>query len=34
MNLTLNITDIDGLETYVAGHAERARAWMRCPTGL
>jgi Ser/Thr protein kinase RdoA (MazF antagonist) len=34
MNLTLNIMDIAGLETYVANHAERARAWMRCPTGL
>jgi hypothetical protein len=34
MNLTLNMTDIDGLESYVAGHAERVRAWMRCPAGL
>lgn len=34
MNLTLNATDIDGLESYVASHAERANAWMRCPTGL
>jgi Ser/Thr protein kinase RdoA (MazF antagonist) len=34
MNLTLNISDIDGLDKYVAGHAERVRAWMRCPTGL
>lgn len=31
MNLTLNTTDIDGLEAYVARHAERVRAWMRCP---
>ena len=31
MNLTLNMTDIDGLESYVAGHAERVRAWMRRP---
>lgn len=31
MNLTLNTTDMDGLEAYVAGHAERVRAWMRCP---
>ncbi len=34
MNLTLNMTDIGGLERYVAGHAERVRAWMRCPVGL
>ena len=34
MNLTLNMTDIGGLERYVAGHAERVRAWMRCPAGL
>jgi Ser/Thr protein kinase RdoA (MazF antagonist) len=34
MNLTLNATDIADLEIYVANHAERARAWMRCPTGL
>jgi Ser/Thr protein kinase RdoA (MazF antagonist) len=34
MNLTLNMTDIDGLESYVAGHAERVRAWMRRPVGL
>ena len=34
MNLTLNVTDIDGLASYVAGHAERVRAWMRGPTGL
>jgi Ser/Thr protein kinase RdoA (MazF antagonist) len=33
MNLTLNITDIAGLETYVTGHAERLRAWMRRPAG-
>jgi Ser/Thr protein kinase RdoA (MazF antagonist) len=33
MNLTLNMTDIDGLESYVAGHAERVRAWMRRPEG-
>ncbi len=33
MNLTLNLADIDGLESYVAGHAERARAWMRRPAG-
>jgi Ser/Thr protein kinase RdoA (MazF antagonist) len=29
MNLTLNATDIDGLETYVASHAERVHTWMR-----
>jgi Ser/Thr protein kinase RdoA (MazF antagonist) len=34
MNLTLNISGIDGLESYVASHAERVRAWMRCPAGL
>jgi Ser/Thr protein kinase RdoA (MazF antagonist) len=34
MNLTLNMTDIGGRERYVAGHAERVRAWMRCPAGL
>jgi Ser/Thr protein kinase RdoA (MazF antagonist) len=34
MNFTLNITDIAGLESYVASHAERVRAWMRCPAGL
>ena len=33
MNLTVNMTDIDGLESYVAGHAERVRAWMRRPDG-
>jgi Ser/Thr protein kinase RdoA (MazF antagonist) len=34
MNLTPNLADIDGLEAYVANHAERVRAWMRCPAGL
>jgi Ser/Thr protein kinase RdoA (MazF antagonist) len=34
MNLTLNLTDIGELESYVADHAERARAWMRRPAGL
>jgi Ser/Thr protein kinase RdoA (MazF antagonist) len=34
MNLTLNLTDIAGLESYVTGHAERIRAWMRRPDGL
>ncbi len=34
LNLTLNTTDMDGLEGYVTNHAERARAWMRCPAGL
>lgn len=33
MNLTLNMTGIDDLEGYVAGHAERVRAWMRSPAG-
>jgi hypothetical protein len=31
MNLTLNITGTDGLEGYIAGHAERVRACMRSP---
>jgi Ser/Thr protein kinase RdoA (MazF antagonist) len=31
MNLTLNIAGIDELGAYVAGHAERVRAWMRRP---
>jgi hypothetical protein len=31
MNLTLNITGTDGLEGYIAGHAEQVRAWMRSP---
>jgi Ser/Thr protein kinase RdoA (MazF antagonist) len=34
LNLTLNITDMAGLDSYVANHAERACAWMRRPTGL
>ncbi len=34
LNLTLNMADIGGLERYVAGHAERVHAWMRCPAGL
>ncbi len=31
LNLTLNGTDMAGLDGYVAGHAERVRAWMRLP---
>jgi Ser/Thr protein kinase RdoA (MazF antagonist) len=34
LNLTLNITDIAGLGSYVANHAERVRAWMQRPAGL
>jgi Ser/Thr protein kinase RdoA (MazF antagonist) len=34
LNLTLNILDMAGLDSYVASHADRARAWMRRPTGL
>jgi Ser/Thr protein kinase RdoA (MazF antagonist) len=34
LNLTLNVTDLAGLDSYVASHAERARAWMRRPTGV
>lgn len=33
MNLTLNMTDPDGLESYVAGHARRIGTWMRCSAG-
>ena len=33
LNLTLNVTGMDGLAGYVAGHAARARAWMRPPSG-
>jgi Ser/Thr protein kinase RdoA (MazF antagonist) len=33
LNLTLNVTDLAGLDGYVAGHAERARAWMGRPPG-
>jgi Ser/Thr protein kinase RdoA (MazF antagonist) len=29
MNLTLNVADNDGLESYMANHAERIRTWMR-----
>ena len=29
MNLTLNVADNDGLEGYVASHAERVRNWLR-----
>jgi Ser/Thr protein kinase RdoA (MazF antagonist) len=32
-NLTLNVTGMDGQDSYVAGHAERVRAWMRHPAG-
>jgi Ser/Thr protein kinase RdoA (MazF antagonist) len=34
MNLTLNMTDIKQLESYVTSHAERVRAWMRSPADL
>ena len=34
LNLTLSTADMAGLDGYAAGHAERARAWMRCPVGL
>jgi Ser/Thr protein kinase RdoA (MazF antagonist) len=33
LNLTLNVTGMDGLDGYVSGHAERARSWMRRPAG-
>ena len=31
LNLTLNVTDAGELDGYVAGHAERTRAWLRRP---
>jgi Ser/Thr protein kinase RdoA (MazF antagonist) len=34
MNLTLNTADLGELDGYVAGHAERTRAWLRRPSGL
>jgi Ser/Thr protein kinase RdoA (MazF antagonist) len=33
MNLTLNVAGSDGLDSYVASHAERVRTWMRRPAG-
>jgi hypothetical protein len=33
LNLTLNTADLGKLDGYVAGHAERTRAWMRRPAG-
>ena len=33
LNLTLNIASTDGLDSYVASHAERVRAWLRSPDG-
>jgi Ser/Thr protein kinase RdoA (MazF antagonist) len=33
LNLTLNIAGTDGLDSYVASHAERVRAWLRSPDG-
>lgn len=34
LNLTLNILDMAGLDSYVASHAGRAHDWMQRPTGL
>jgi Ser/Thr protein kinase RdoA (MazF antagonist) len=34
LNLTLNILGMDGLDSYVANHADRARSWMQHTTGL
>ena len=34
LNLTLSTADLGKLDGYVAGHAERARAWLRRPSGL
>jgi Ser/Thr protein kinase RdoA (MazF antagonist) len=33
MNLTLHITGLAGLESYVGSRAEQVRAWMGCPSG-
>jgi Ser/Thr protein kinase RdoA (MazF antagonist) len=33
MNLALNTADLGQLDDYMAGHAERTRAWMRRPAG-
>ena len=33
LNLTLSTADAGGLDAYVAGHAERAGAWLRRPAG-
>jgi Ser/Thr protein kinase RdoA (MazF antagonist) len=33
LNLMMNNSDLSGLESYVAGHAERVRAWMRHRAG-
>jgi Ser/Thr protein kinase RdoA (MazF antagonist) len=34
MNLTLNLANIDELDSYIAGHAGRVRAWMRSSASL
>jgi hypothetical protein len=34
LNLTLNLVDTAGLDSYVASHTERAHVWMQRPTGL
>jgi Ser/Thr protein kinase RdoA (MazF antagonist) len=34
MNRALNTADLGELDGYVAGHAERTRAWLRRPSGL
>jgi Ser/Thr protein kinase RdoA (MazF antagonist) len=31
LNLTLNLASLDGVDSYVARHAERVQAWMRSP---
>jgi Ser/Thr protein kinase RdoA (MazF antagonist) len=33
MNLTLSVAGSDGLDSYVAGHAERVRTWTQRPAG-
>ena len=33
LNITLNTVDLGQLDGYLAGHAERTRAWLRRPSG-
>jgi Ser/Thr protein kinase RdoA (MazF antagonist) len=34
LNLTLNLAGNNELDSYIASHARRIRAWMRSPAGL
>ena len=34
IHITLNTVDLGQLDGYMAGHAERTRAWMDRPAGL